>query len=551
MTVMQDLVLPTACLDWAERLKRGQLPISERLLPLKGASAERWSKVYNRLRLADVEGQPTLGSLPNTAWIDTIGRALWGGSQIREAMILVSKKNSKSSHGALMTLAAMLALQIPHHRFTVLAPTVSIAQFTFDQIVGAIQADPVVQSRCHLRVHDKQVEHLVTRAKIVVKAAALSTVTGLKGSVLVDELHVWGNMANGKKLRQQLKGALAASPHARGIYITTQSDEPPAGLFESMLKYARAVRDGRIADPSFLPVLFEPWPECDPWTDPATWPALLPSYPHVAGEDFYKGVISEANADGRESVSKAKSQYFNIEISRGEGATGWDVAQGLAENAMELDLETLLDICDRVAVGIDLGGGQDLTALSAVGTVGTTYYVWTRVWLTKKGLNSDVNKRSRSRFDSFIDDGDMKIVPPGADLQQAVSLCEQVRESGKLAGIGIDPASAGDLADALETAGFEQDEPGGYFGVGQTAFRLAPAVRTLDRAAEQNRLVAAEQEVLFWCARNVQISYKGNAPSITKDMAHDKIDCVMSTLDAVTVLITQKEAAVDVGAMIG
>ncbi|EIH7467791.1 hypothetical protein A8454_005550, partial [Escherichia coli] len=42
---------------------------------------------------------------------------------------------------------------------------------------------------------------------------------------------------------------------------TTQSNEPPAGVFRQKLQYARDVRDGKIHDPHFLPVIFEHPPE--------------------------------------------------------------------------------------------------------------------------------------------------------------------------------------------------------------------------------------------------------------------------------------------------
>jgi hypothetical protein len=49
------------------------------------------------------------------------------------------------------------------------------------------------------------------------------------------------------------------APEGFVIYLTTHSDEPPAGVFKEA-RICRDVRDGVIEDPTFLPVLYE-WPE--------------------------------------------------------------------------------------------------------------------------------------------------------------------------------------------------------------------------------------------------------------------------------------------------
>lgn len=56
-------------------------------------------------------------------------------------------------------------------------------------------------------------------------------------------------------------GGMASRPEGFVMYTTTQSNEPPAGVFKKKLQYARDVRDGKIHDPHFLPVIFEHPPE--------------------------------------------------------------------------------------------------------------------------------------------------------------------------------------------------------------------------------------------------------------------------------------------------
>lgn len=539
----------TSCRDWDIRLQNQMAPINETRLPLETPEAERFSSIYGRLVVPDIDGTPMMRDLPNFEWQDNIGRALFGGSIIKEAMVLTPKKSSKTSGGALMYLAANIANKVRNQSSTILAPTVGIAGFAFNQIMGSIKADAELDAMYAIRRHTREIENLKTNSTITIKPSSLAAVTGLKGSVFVDELHVLGAMKDGQKLRQQLRGALAASPSARGLYITTQSDSEPAGLFSNMLRYARAVRDGLIKDPTFLPVLYEPWKGADPWNDPSVWPCIMPSYPHIADQQFYEAMILEANQSGATAIAEAKSQFFNIQIGHGEAGNNWHIAAEFSHLTDDnIDLEELLEQSERVSVGIDLGGSRDLTALVVLGVrKDGSWIVWCRAWLTKAGLKH--NSANESRFTEWKDAGNLIITNnAGEDVPAVVAICLDVQATGKLSGIGVDPAGAADLVDALEDAGFVMEE--NLHGVGQTAFRLAPGVRTLERRVDTKRCTFANQPIIGWALGNVVMVQAGNAPSVSKDRAKDRIDPVMALLDAAMVEISFRSKPVDVSAMI-
>ena len=190
-----------SCPDWVDRLKSGRSLVPA--LPLNRAWGDRAVGVYNKLRLADVPGTPSLEEA-GADWFREIVRALWGSLDtagreraIRELFLLVPKKNSKTTNGALMMLTALLLNQRPNAPFIMTAPVQDVAEIAFSAVSGAIALDPVLQKKLHVRDHLKTVVHRETKAELQVMTFDPAVLTGQKcAGVLIDELHVVAKMAN-------------------------------------------------------------------------------------------------------------------------------------------------------------------------------------------------------------------------------------------------------------------------------------------------------------------------------------------------------------------
>ena len=100
----------TACRDWADRLRSGRSLVPD--LPLDKDAADRAAMIFDALRLPDVPGRPRMREAAGD-WQRDIVRALFGSAiggerKIREAFVLVPKKNSKTTAGAAIMLTALL-----------------------------------------------------------------------------------------------------------------------------------------------------------------------------------------------------------------------------------------------------------------------------------------------------------------------------------------------------------------------------------------------------------------------------------------------------------
>jgi phage terminase large subunit-like protein len=115
------------CPDWEARLKLGKLPVRDGLITNQ-AQGDRAVAVFDKLRLADVHGTPTMADACGD-WFREIVRIMFGVSDpvtrartIRELFCLVPKKNSKTTSGALLMLTALLLNERPRASLIMTAP---------------------------------------------------------------------------------------------------------------------------------------------------------------------------------------------------------------------------------------------------------------------------------------------------------------------------------------------------------------------------------------------------------------------------------------------
>ncbi len=538
----------TSCPDWAERLTSGRSIIPPPIFP---DQAEHALNIFRQLKIVDAPGSPTFGE-SCAEWVFDLVRSIFGAYDadsgrrlITEWFILIPKKNSKSTIAAGVMMTAIILNWRQSAEFSVLAPTVEVANNAFAPARDMVQKDEELDVLMHVQTHIKTITHRESGAALKVLAADQNTVGGKKSvGTLVDELHLFGKMPSAENMLREALGGLASRPEGFAIWLTTQSDEPPAGVFKQKLDYARDVRDGKIIDPGFVPIIFEHPPEMVANGDCLKLENMAlvnPNMGYSVDQAFLEREFKKAELAGGESFRGFLSKYANVEIGMNLRSDRWAGADFWQEQGKEpgLTLEQLIDRSEVVDVGIDGGGLDDLLGLAAVGRDKKTrkWLAWTHAWAHPSVLER--RKQEASRFNDFAKDGDLTLVKNiGDDVADVADIVSMVYEAGLLDKVGVDPSGIGAILDALVERGIPEEK---IIGISQ-GWKMTGAIKTAERKLAEGVMVHGGQPMMAWCVGNAKVEPRGNAVIITKQAAGSaKIDPLMALFNAVTLMSLNPE----------
>jgi len=533
----------TACPDWESRLIEGRSVIPA---PIYEQEADKALAIFKQLRVADLPGKPTFGECSDQ-WVFDFVRAIFGaydsetGRQlIREFFMLISKKNTKSTIAAGIMLTALILCWREDEEHLILAPTVEVANNSFKPAAGMVRADEELSALLQVQDYVRTITHRVTRSSLKVVAAETDTVSGKKaGRILVDELWVLGKRGNAQAMLDEATGGQVSREEGFVIYLTTQSDEPPAGVFKDKLDYFRDVRDGKIVNPKALPVIYE-YPksmvEGKKYMDPETFYISNPNLGRSVSKEWLTDRLKERKDKQDGSFQTFLAKHLNIQIGmnlragRWAGADFWEAQR----HRSEITLESLIADCDVIELGIDGGGLDDLLGFAALGRHKETseWLVWCHAYAHQSVFMR--HKQDAPRFMDFAQAGDLTVVDKiGQDVQSVANIVELVYNSGLLDKIGVDPSGLGSILEAIEAVGVP---PEMISGISQ-GWRMTGAIKTTERKLAEGAMWHGGSEMMSWCVGNAKVEPRGNAVIITKQASGaGKIDPLMALLNAATLL---------------
>jgi len=538
----------TALPDWESRIveRQSMVPVK----PLFPEEAEDALSVFSALRMVDADGSPTMGEACEP-WVIDLVEALFGCYDrkrkrrlITNYFLMVSKKNGKSMIAAGVMLTALILNTRQAGEFIILAPTKEAADNAYKPIREMILADDELNDRFHEQQHIKTVTCRLTRATLKVVAADSATVTGKKAiGVFIDELHEFGKNSKAAAMLTEATGGITSRPEGFVFYCTTQSAEPPAGVFLDKLSYARKVRDGKVKDPRFLPIIYE-FPDhmlkSKAYEDLDNAYITNPNWGISVDAEVIEQKLLEATEAGEHAVRDVRAKHLNIEIGlnlrsdRWGGAEFWESA-----GDQTITLDTLIERSEVAVVGIDGGGLDDLLGLSVLGRERETgkWLLWCHAWAHEIVLKR--RQEIAPRLLDFQKQGDLTIVKhPGDDVIAVADLICRVRDSGLLPeekGIGVDAAGIGAIVDELitEDRGIDMKQ---IVAISQ-GYKLNGAIKDTERKVAGRDLLHAGRPMMAWCVGNARIEDKGNAILITKQASGKaKIDPLMAAFCAVSLM---------------
>lgn len=527
-------------------------------LPLFESEADEGLKIFNQLKVMDAIGQPNLGAV-GAPWFKDVVRAFFGAvnpktfqRHIRHYFIQVPKKNGKTIYSAALMLTALIMNIRPNAVFIIVAPSREAAAGAFERAAQMAGATQVLKDRFHVAWHDDMIEDRLNGSELRIKTFDTNIVTGaFPAGVLIDEKHLLGKMEKAERVMGQLAGGMLPDPSAFIIDITTQSDQPPAGIYKSDLEIARQVRDGTLRRP-MLPIIYE-FPEDigkDPakWQNSAFWHIVNPNLGHSLTIPGLQELFDAAKDKGEAKMREWASQHLNIEIGVGMRIDGWKGSRFWeAQIDKTLTLETLIERSDVIVMGVDDGGLDDLLGCCVLGRDKGApetgegkgdWLCWTHGWAHEQVL--DERKSIAVILREAAENGELTISDNRSEhFEEVAALAQRLDATGKFAGVAVDPATVPAMITEFDAVGISLEDGKGMLKPVKQGMYLMQAIKGSEIKLSAKAMWHTNSALMNWCVSNLKIEPTATAIRPVKISAGDKkIDLAMALFDAVTLMAT-------------
>lgn len=458
-------------------------------------------------------------------WQRAIIRAAFGWVHVttglrryREVFIYIPRKNGKTEMAGGLGLLLGFADDEPGAHVYCAAADRDQARMVFNAAKGMVASEPELSNR--LRPYQHAIVHEGSRSSLRVVSAVATTKHGANThGVIIDELHAQPN--------RDLVDALCTSVGARRqpliIYITT-ADFMRESICNEKYEYACKVRDGVVADATFLPVIYEALPGED-WESPAVWRKANPNLGVSISEEY----IARECARAKETPTYLNT-FLRLHLNmRTQQDVRWVRLEDWDRGNGEIDEAELIG--RPCYAGLDLSTTTDLTALVLVfprDDGGCD--VLPRFWIPEANAERR-ERRDRVPYLTWARQGFVSMTPGNVvDYEAVREELAQCAQRFDLRQVGYDPWNATQLANQLQEDGLN------IVQVGQGYKSLTAPSKEFEKLVMSGGLRHGGNPVLRWMASHVaaETDAAGNIKP-SKKKSTERIDGIVALIVAIGV----------------
>jgi phage terminase large subunit-like protein len=312
------------------------------------------------------------------------------------------------------------------------------------------------------------------------------------------------------------------------VALTTAGHDRKSICWE-IWRYALAVRDGAIKDPTFLPAIYAADPE-DDWTKESTWRKANPNLGvSVKLEDL------RVRCERAQNMPSEENTFRRLHLNQWtEQDTRWLRMDHWAQG----DKPCPVDLAGRECfAGLDMATTFDTTCFCLLFPLDDgTYWVQPHFWIPEENMRERV-KRDRVQYDLWAKQGHLRTTPNNVtDYDQVRADINELAKKYNIRQVAIDRWNATQLATQLQGDGLN------VVGFGQGYGSMSAPAKQLEGLVVAGKLLH-HSPVLDWQASNVAIQsdHAGNIKP-SKAKSTERIDGIVALTMAIGIHATATAA---------
>ena len=436
---------------------------------------------------------------------------------IRTSLLALPRKNGKSSLASGIALKLLMENE-PGCEVYSCAASRDQARLVFDMARIAVEQSPILSQ--HLKVYRNAIVREATHATYKALSAEAGIQHGLSAhGVIFDELHV-----SNREMWEVMLSSQGARRQPLTVALTTAGYDRKSVCWE-IWKYAEAVRDGSIKDPTFLPAIYAADPEAD-WKDESTWASANPNLGVSVKLDFLRSECARA-------IEMPSYQNTFVQLYLNQW-TQQDQRWLRMDHWMQGDKPCPVDLRERECFGgLDLATTFDTTCLALAFPLDDgNVWIEPHFWIPEENMRQRV-QRDKVQYDVWARQGHLHLTHGNVtDYEQVRDDINELAKKYNIKQIAVDRWNATMLITALQGDGHD------LVGFGQGYGSMSAPSKQLEAMVVSGKLWH-HNPVLDWQAGNVAIQqdHSGNIKP-SKAKSTERIDGIAATVMAIGIMAT-------------